>query len=254
MKTQRLPNFIIAGAPRSGTTWIHNLLDRHPEIYMAKPVFPEPKFFLIDELFNRGITYYSRTWFANISENILCGEKSTNYLENSLTAWRIRKTLPNAKLIFILREPAERAFSNYKWSKMNGHECEFFETALILENQREFETSDKLRYVRPYAYFSRGLYADLLRPFFNLFPRKQILCLRYEDIIDQPEKLAVNLHYFLGLTIRSDDAYNLGVINPSKNDTREMPEHIRQYLTNLYCEPNKKLAKLLGSTFPIWGK
>jgi len=58
------PTFLIAGAPRSGTTWLYHLLDRHPEVYMAKPVRPEPKFFLVDELYERGLQHYIDTWFA----------------------------------------------------------------------------------------------------------------------------------------------------------------------------------------------
>ena len=89
---------------------------------MAKPVKPEPKFFSVDEIFNLGIEYYSSTWFRNLSLAKIAGEKSTNYLESPSAAARIHKHLPDVKLIFILREPADRAYSNYLWSRMNGYE------------------------------------------------------------------------------------------------------------------------------------
>jgi hypothetical protein len=56
----RLPDFIIGGAPRSGTTWLYELLDRHPDVHMAKPLAPEPKFFLRDDEYARGLRYYSQ--------------------------------------------------------------------------------------------------------------------------------------------------------------------------------------------------
>ena len=62
----RLPDFLIGGAPRAGTTWLYRLLDRHPDVYMARPATPEPKFFLVDDLYQKGVEFYSRTWFADL--------------------------------------------------------------------------------------------------------------------------------------------------------------------------------------------
>ena len=248
----RVPDFIIGGAPRSGTTWLCHLLDRHPNVYMAKPLQPEPKFFLVDQLYDLGMDYYTRTWFHDVNDNQVCGEKSTNYLENPTAATRIYKHLPRVKLIFILREPADRAFSNYLWSRMNGLENEDFSRALALEQKREQEVQEDLKYARPHALFSRGLYAELLQVYFDLFPKKQILCLRYEDIIEKPESLTAHLHLFLGLSPRPQDTKGLGVINPSMKDSPEMPRKIREMLRARYAESNRRLAELLGPEFEIW--
>jgi len=160
-----LPDFIIAGAPRSGTTWLYFLAQRHPQLAMAQPGVPEPKFFLVDELWRRGVDYYSTKWFDSLPGGRVLGEKSTNYLESTEVAERIYRALPRVKLIFLLRNPVDRAYSNYLWSRQNGLETETFERALALEEQRERDLAANLRYARPHAYFSRGLYARHLARF-----------------------------------------------------------------------------------------
>ena len=249
---ERLPDFLIGGAPRSGTTWLYHLLAHHRQVHMAVPVKPEPKFFLEDEVYQRGIDYYKQKWFAEVPDDKLAGEKSTNYLESSRAAQRIHQDLPQVKLIFILREPADRAYSNYLWSRMNGLESEDFETALTLEEHREEQVPEHLRYARPHAYFSRGLYAQLLSCYFKRFPREQILCLRYEDILTRPQALARCLHEFLGIQVQAEEAANLGVSNPSRKDSEPLPREIRRRLQDRYREPNHELEKLLGPEFQMW--
>lgn len=249
----RLPDFLIAGAPRSGTTWLYHLLARHPGVHMASPPRPEPKFFLTDELYARGLEWYARTWFEHAPVHALCGEKSTNYLESAAAARRIAGDLRSVKLVFILREPAERAWSNYLWSRMNGMESETFEQALALEESRERELVPERRFSRPHAYFSRGLYADLLQPWFELFPRQDILCLRCEDIASQPRQLAERLHHFLRVALRPQDADGLGVINPADREGAQQPAaETFGLLRARYAEPNRRLARLVGPDFDIW--
>jgi hypothetical protein len=157
---------------------------------MAKPPRPEPKFFLVDELYALGIQHYYSTWFRDASSYPAAGEKSTNYLESPTAAERIHAHLPEVKLVFILREPARRAYSNWMWSVMNGLETDDFETAIAKEDERERHVQARLKYARPHAYFSRGLYADLLRPYLNRFPRQQLLCLKFDEIVRHPCELA----------------------------------------------------------------
>ena len=249
----RLADFIIGGAPRSGTTWLYQVLDMHPEIFMAKPIKPEPKFFLIDELYEQGIDYYGQMWFQDTGVHKVYGEKTTNYLEATNVAARIKRNLPNVKLIFVLREPVERAFSNYLWSIKNKMEKEDFETALFLEDKREKELPKNLRYSRPHANFSRGLYADLLKPYFDLFPREHILCLKFEDIAESADSFIKRVHKFLGVSPRLEDGNVLGKINAvDRGDSLRMPDHIRDKLRKAYTEPNRRLALLLGPDFKIW--
>jgi hypothetical protein len=249
----RLPEMIIAGAPRCGTSWLYELADRHPDIEMAKPRNPEPKFFLDDAIYARGLDYYSDTWFCNIGAERIAGEKSTNYLESNLVPARIVRHIPGVKLIFVLRNPVERAYSNYRWSRMNGLEGEDFDRALDLEMSGARAVPDTLRYARPFSYLERGHYARLLAPWFVHFPREQILCLRFEDISTDPRALAQTLHRFLGVIARPADADDLGVVNPSADDdSGQMSSSTRARLEQYYEEPNRELAGLLGGEFEIW--
>lgn len=249
----RLPGMIIAGAPRCGTSWLYELADRHPNVEMAKPRSPEPKFFLDDAIYAHGLDYYSNTWFRDIDGDKIAGEKSTNYLESATVPARIERHIPGVKLIFILRDPVERAYSNYRWSRMNGLEQEQFDRALDLEMAGTRTVPDSLRYARPFSYLERGLYRRLLTPWFDCFARDQILCLRFEDIKGSPRELAQKLHHFLGIAARPTDADDLGMVNsvPGENDSTMSPS-ARLRLARYYEAPNRELGELLGGGFDTW--
>jgi len=219
---------------------------------MAKPVTPEPKFFLVDDLYRQGLASYSARWFADAPADRKAGEKSTDYLESRAAAERIARDLPNVRLIFILREPADRAFSNYAWTRMNGLETEDFATALALEDERERTLPDRWKFARPFSYYSRGLYADLLAEYFDRLPREQILVLKFEDIERAPAVLAERLHRFIGVAPRPRDVDGVGVINPSDKRGETMADEVRVALRARYAEPNRRLAALLGADFTPW--
>jgi len=249
----RLPEFIIGGAPRSGTSWLYEVLDRHPQVRMARPLKPEPKFFLVDDEYAKGLAYYSQRWFSEIGSDLVAGEKSTNYLESKAAAARVARSIPSAKLIFVLREPADRAMSNFRWTKMNGLEPLDFATALECESAREAEYGPELRYARPHSYFSRGLYAQQLRPYLEHFPRGQILVLRFEDITGQSNQTAARAHSFLGLPERGGDAGMVDPINAAVHNPVDQVE-VMTALRKRFAEPNADLAQLLGTDFEMWEK
>ena len=247
----RLPDFIVGGAPRSGTTWLYRVLDRHTDIEMAKPVSPEPKFFLVDEVYEHGLSYYSDKWFAGIPAEKRAGEKSTNYLESETAARRIDVDLPEVRLIFILREPVARAVSNWQWSRMNGVESLPFDEALLQEAQREASYPPEQRFSRPFSYFSRGLYRQMLQPYVDRIGLDRMLVLRYEDIWEDARSVARSVHTFLEVPEREDDALGLGSINPSSREpVAELPAIAE--LRQQYEQPNRELAQLLGCRWPIW--
>ena len=247
----RLPQFIIAGAPRSGTSWLYEVLDRHPCIEMARPRRPEPKFFLVDDEYEKGLSYYSRRWFSEIDTEKAAGEKSANYLESETAALRIAASLPLVRLIFCLREPAARALSNYRWTRMNGLEDLEPIDAIEHESEREQLYDQHQKYSRPYSYFSRGLYAQHLRPYLREFPRSQILILRFEDVVVHPDEAITRVHEFLGMPKRPHDALGLGPVNSLDDDIVDDDEVLR-LLRERYVNPNAELSELLGPQFPMW--
>ena len=113
---------------------------------------------------------------------------------------------------------------------------------------------DRLKFTRPFSYFSRGVYADLLEPYFNRFMEHQLLIARYEDIVDRPREVAEAVQAFIGVTPRPSDVDGLGIVNPSRRDSSGLAEDVRRELERRYDEPNRRLAMLLGSSFPMWGR
>lgn len=226
------------------------MLDHHPDVYMAKPERPEPKFFLIDDLYERGLAYYAR-WFAYAPSRVMKGEKSTNYLESAVAADRISRALPSVKLIFSLREPAERAYSNYLWSKANGLESEDFPTAVELEALRDRTCPPEYAFSRPHAYLSRGMYADLLKPYFDRFPREQILCVRFEDLTASPRETVGRIHRFLSLRELPDTAGDVPPLNRTQSERDTVPDHVTA-IRHHFSEANDRLRDLLGPDFEVW--
>lgn len=251
--TGRLPDFIIGGAPRSGTTWLASALDRHPDVWIARPIRPEPKFFLVDTLYSEGLDSYSERWFADAPEGSVVGEKSTNYLESDTVADRIAHDLPYVKMLFVLREPADRAVSNYRWSVMNGKEQEDFGTALDLEESREADLAPKLRYARPHAYFSRGCYARLLRAYYDRIPAERILVLRFEDLVTDPRRTTARALEFLGVPAQPDLIGEESGINASVPEPGIDPDTVAR-LRAAYAPLNQELVELVGPSFVSWDK
>ena len=107
-----LPNFLIIGAARAGTTTIYNHLKDHPDVYLPAQKRPEPHFFLKESEYARGISYYEERFFSARRDERAVGEASTSYLFGQQVPKRIRAALPGVKLICVLRNPVERAFSS----------------------------------------------------------------------------------------------------------------------------------------------
>jgi hypothetical protein len=163
-------HLLVIGAQRSGTTYLHSLLDAHPEITMARPAHPEPKVFLSGRLAGRGLDWYRATYFAHATTQRLLGDKSTSYIEDPQAAQRAAAMLGTAEIVVLLRDPIARAVSNWRFSTDNGLETR----PLVRALEDNLEGSDRWRpgltSVSPYAYLERGRFDDYLDPWFAAFP------------------------------------------------------------------------------------
>src|SRR5262249_2213212 len=157
-------HFVIVGAQRSGTSYLYGLLNEHPELDMATPMRPEPKFFLDDAAYARGLDYYERRCFPESRARVR-GEKSTSYIESEVAAQRIMTLIPDARVVVVLRDPVERALSNYAFTVAHGNETLDLGAALRASATGE-RTWDRDQFsVSPYAYLPRGRYADYLETY-----------------------------------------------------------------------------------------
>jgi Sulfotransferase family len=201
-----LPNFVIIGAGRSGTNQLYSLLTQHPQIYMS-PV-KEPNFFAFEgqELCFRGpgdddVNRHSvirlsdyRELFRGVSSERAVGEASPRYMEVAGTAERIRHHIPDAKLIAILRDPIERAYSSFLLHVRDGRECcRDLGEALRLERQRRDENWSWG------AYFEGSLYYQQLSRFWRVFPSEQIRIFLFEDLVRHRRQLLHDVFRFLSV-------------------------------------------------------
>jgi hypothetical protein len=208
-----LPDFIIGGAPRSGTTFLCHALARHPGIFVAKPFIPEPKVFLGPERSPEAYRLRLREFFADAAPGQRLVEKTSYYLESAEACSRIRAVVPHARLVFIIREPVARAYSNYLWTRQNGFETLSFVEAVEQETTRPDPMPPERSYVRPYAYLARGDYATFLERYYAAFGRDSVAVYLYEDIIERPGALLDAIQRWIGVDALPLERLYPGVVN-----------------------------------------
>ena len=187
MTEQRLPTFMIGGAQKSGTTSLHMYLAAHPDIHF--PDFPqEIHFFAHEKLFRRGIDHYARHFTEVLPTQTTIGQTSPLYLYSEEAPIRIAATMPDAKMIFVLRDPVKRAYSHYWHSVKYGFETRSFSEALKLEKERLGRSPFARRH---FSYVDRGFYAAQLKHYLDYIPHDQILVLIMEEMVANP-LLAIN--------------------------------------------------------------
>lgn len=205
-----LPDFLVVGAPKAGTTALHAALAAHPELFMSR--VKEPRYFLCDDGVpppRRGgpgdaQTYQEYIWrredyealFAGRGEGMLAGESSPFYLWDRAAHRRIRAAIPGAKLIAVLRDPVERAYSNWAHLWSAGLEpCGDFIEACDREAGRI-----AAGWAPFWRYLELGRYGEQLRDLLRVFPREQLLILRYRELRDEPTAALARVCEFLGVT------------------------------------------------------
>lgn len=184
------PNFFIGGATASGTSFLTALLLQHTDIYLP-PIDREPHFFSLPQRYAKGVGWYHQTWFAPPIRKKAIGERSTTYFHFPEAAQLLRKHFPEAKFIFVLRDPVERCFAQYRYMVLRGIEDLDFEKAIDLEAHRlDKET-------RHFEYKGRSLYGQQLEHFLSYFPSKQILILSSKKLKEQTARQLQRITQFL---------------------------------------------------------
>jgi Sulfotransferase family len=202
-----MPDFLVIGAPKAGTTALHVTLAGHPGLYMS--AIKEPKFFLSDgPPPTKGgpgdvLTYREHVWrrqdyealFDPAPAGTLRGESTPLYLYDRAAMRRIRTELPGARLIVIVRDPVERAHSNWThlWSAGLEPVGDFVRAC------GEEEHRIAAGWASFWHYVGLGRYGQQLQYLFTLFPREQVLVLRYRLLVDEPAQTLDRICGFLGV-------------------------------------------------------
>jgi Sulfotransferase domain len=250
-----LPDFLVIGAQKGGTTALYAYLRWHPAV--LGPSWKEVSFF--DRHYRRGARWY-RGQFPNAARIALArrrtgsaprvGEASPSYMFHPLAPERVRALVPGVRLIAILRDPVERAFSHYNHERALGREPLTFEQAIEREEARTAGEVERMCADPAYfshawwnwTYLARGRYADQLERWLAVFPREQLLALTSEELSARPAEEYARVLAFLGLPPHALDSY------PRLN-TREYGElapETRRALTAAFSEPNRRLYDLVG--------
>ena len=237
-------HFLVVGAQRCGTTYLHDLLAGHPQISMARPARPEPKVFLREEPLTADA--YRATYFGHAAPGDLLGEKSTSYLEVPGVPDRVAATLGSPKIVVQLRDPVARAVSNWSFSRDHGVEDRPLEEALRadLTTQREWDPDTSS--VSPYAYVSRGRYAaDVARWRERFDVHVQFL----EELLEDRHTIG---HLYAWLGVDGDVRPDVGdaPVNASSTTPGGLGPGLVAELRDHYRDSDTALAQLLGRDLP----
>jgi hypothetical protein len=195
-----LPNFFIVGAPKAGTTSLYRYLNEHPQVYMC-PI-KEPGYFAPEY----GLQNILSTWegylalYRGVREETAIGEATVCYLLSRTAACNIAARIPHARIIISLRNPVDRAFSQYLEMLTVGATRKSFREEIEAGLQCSVRADGSFEYLwppRPFLQFGR--YHEQIRRYFEVFPRAQIHILYYEDLERAPERVLAELFTFLGV-------------------------------------------------------
>lgn len=258
------PDFVIIGAKRGGSTSLYNYVLEHPNIV---PLFPGRQHIkgahYYDTRYARGLTWYRSHFPIEVGERHLarpklspaiCGEASPYYLFHPLAAERLAHDYPDVRIIVVLRDPVERAYSHFKERTYHGGEALSFEEALDAEADRIRGEEERILTENGYvstehenhSYLAQGRYLDMLPRWFKFFPREQIHIALSEEFYADPGRHVNEVWKFLGLPpsrLRSRVRHNY-------LPAPEMASETRRRLRESLAEHNRDLVDLLGRPLP----
>jgi hypothetical protein len=245
-ENRALPDFMIIGTQKGGTTSLYRYLAKHPDI---NPNYVVKELSFFDEYYSRGKIWY-RSNFPKKRNGKLYFEGTTHYLYNPLVPKRVKQMLPNVKVIALLRNPVDRAYSSYKHQVRAGRESLSFEDATRSEPERLKGEKEKLLsepfYIshnyNHFSYIERGKYVDQVNNWLEYFSKKQMLILSSEDFFQDTDGSLKKICDFLGvkhIKTNPKKKHNTG----GYKDT--MSEATRERLSLIFKPYNVKLQKIL---------
>lgn len=253
-----LPDFLMIGTQRGGTTSLYNYLVGHPCIAAGS----QKEIHFFDIQYGRGVAWY-RTQFPSLLRKcvetqksrhpFLTGEASPYYIFHPRAPQRIATLMPRVKLMALLRNPVDRAYSHYNWTVKQGYEKLGFEAALSGEAGRMKGEAERLTRERDYSsfnhqnfsYLARGVYADQLQVWFALFSPEHLFVRSSEAFFQDPARTVQEAFEFLGVPSWEPSAY------PRFNEGsyRPMDPGTRRWLCEYFESHNKRLYGMLGVDF-----
>jgi len=255
-----LPDYYIIGAAKSGTTSLYDYLVQHQ---CVQPITTkEPRFF--DKYYNRGENWYRInfpfTFQKFISEKInkkkfITGDATPRYLDHPHAPHRIKKITPNAKFIILLRNPIDRAYSNYNMRINAKREHLSFEDTIEKERKQGKDEFKKMQqneeyYSRDYyhnAYLDRSIYVDKLKRWMEVFPKEKFLIIQSEEFFKDTSKMYKEVLEFLNLPNQELPEYKQ--IGKAKYKQPKMNSETRKKLVEYFKPHNERLYEFLGRRF-----
>jgi hypothetical protein len=247
-----MPSALIVGAQRSGTTSLFNYLVQHPDV--RSPLGKEIHYF--DLHYARGIRWYrGRFPFSHrLRGGSLTIDASPYYLFHPLAPARAAQLLPDVKLVAVLRNPVDRAFSHYQHEVRDGRESLSFEEAIDRESERLAGEEERLQREpgyysynhHRYSYTRRGRYLEQLRRWVDHYPRASLLVLQSERLFREPAAVSAALYDFLGLRPHTLEHYT--AFYPG-NYEQAIPAALRARLAADFEPHNRELYRWLGEEY-----
>lgn len=257
-----LPDFLIIGTKRGGTTSLWRYLLQHPLVPRLFPAWNTKTSHYFEENWSRGEAWYrshfptdrQRAWLQRRrGAPPRVGEAAPLYMFHPLVAERVAKLMPNVKLIVLLRDPVERAYSHWKERRTEGTEPLSFAEALEAEEERTAGEREKLiadPYYHSnaydwYTYRARGRYLEHLEPWLELFDRDQLLIVPSETFYRDPAKVYAQVLDHIDLPAYRLPSYDVFNDRPSEG----MDSKVRAELVSYFRPYNEALERRLGMTF-----
>jgi hypothetical protein len=237
-----LPDFVVLGTQKGGTSYFYRLLTEHPLVRRAAA--KELHFF--DNKFAAGVGWYRRCFPKGErvdEQRTITGEASPSYLFDPQVPERMVRIVPEARLIALLRDPVDRAYSHYQMEVRRGREARSFEEATE-EEMRSAEGAGNTVDVR-YAYLRRGLYAEQLERFSFFATRDRLLVVKSENLFSRRLEVLERVWRFLRLP-----PFESTLASPTVRPTYEPMDPVtRRRLEGFFAPHNKRLYDLLNTDF-----